>query len=102
MLIIWVRLWAPAAIDTISQHFKDTGYNPDSYDLIVTGDLALVGKRILIDLMKREVSIFLRIIKIVESRSLMVLNKIPMQGSGCACAAVVFNGYIYKEMAKVI
>ena len=37
---------APAAIDTITQHFQDTGYSPDDYDLIITGDLAAVGKKI--------------------------------------------------------
>ncbi len=58
---------APAAIDTISQHFKDTGYSPDDYDLIITGDLGLVGKRILLDLMKKKKAmIFLKFIQIVE------------------------------------
>ena len=30
---------APAAYDTISAHFQDTGRTPSSYDLIITGDL---------------------------------------------------------------
>jgi hypothetical protein len=31
---------APAAVDTIATHLKDTGRSVDYYDLIVTGDLA--------------------------------------------------------------
>ena len=34
---------APAAADTIAQHFKDTGRTPLDYDVIATGDLARVG-----------------------------------------------------------
>ncbi len=57
---------APAAIDTISQHFKDTGYTPDDYDLIITGDLGLVGKKNTIGFNeKKKVLILLIIIPIV-------------------------------------
>ena len=30
---------APAAVDTIYNHFKDTGRTPKDYDVIATGDL---------------------------------------------------------------
>ena len=42
---------APAAVDTIVRHLYDTGRNPDYYDLIMTGDLGLVGKGIALDLL---------------------------------------------------
>lgn len=92
---------APAAIDTITQHFQDTGYSPDDYDLIITGDLAAVGKKILLDLMgkkgydlsKNYTDCGVKIFDWVEQDT-------HAGGSGCACAAVVFNGYIYKEMIK--
>ena len=45
---------APAAIDTLITHFRDTGYSPSDYDLILSGDLGKVGKAIVIDLMKKE------------------------------------------------
>lgn len=45
---------APAAADTIYRHLKDTNRDPDYYDLILTGDLGLYGKEILIDFMKTE------------------------------------------------
>lgn len=92
---------APAAIDTISQHFKDTGYNPSDYDLIITGDLGLIGKRIVIDIMKKEgydlsenyTDCGIKIYDVIEQDT-------HAGGSGCGCSAAVFNGYIYKEMKK--
>jgi stage V sporulation protein AD len=44
---------APAAYDTLSAHFQDTGLTPSAYDLIVTGDLGTLGKEIVIDLFSR-------------------------------------------------
>ena len=40
---------APAAKDTILNHFKATNTSQDDYDLILSGDLGKVGKKILID-----------------------------------------------------
>ena len=41
---------APAALDTLITHFKDTQRNPSYYDVILTGDLGYVGKDILTDM----------------------------------------------------
>lgn len=41
---------APAALDTLLTHFKDTGRAPSYYDAILTGDLGHVGKEILVEL----------------------------------------------------
>ena len=41
---------APAALDTLVTHFKDTGRKPSYYDAIITGDLGHVGKEILTEL----------------------------------------------------
>ncbi len=92
---------APAAVDTILQHFKDTGYTPQDYDLIITGDLGLIGRRIVLDLMEKEgydlsANFSDCGIKIFDG----VEQDTHAGGSGCACSAVVFNGYIYKEMLK--
>ena len=45
---------APAAYDTLTAHFKDTGRQPDFYDLIVTGDLGKLGKEIVQDFFKQD------------------------------------------------
>ena len=42
---------APAAADTIIRHLSDTGRDPGFYDLIMTGDLGLIGSEIALDLM---------------------------------------------------
>ena len=92
---------APAAIDTISQHFKDTGYTPDDYDLIITGDLGLVGRNIVLDLMKKD---GFDLSKNYSDCGIKIFDGVEQDthagGSGCGCIAVVFNGYIYKEMMK--
>lgn len=92
---------APAAIDTLITHFQDTGYSPSDYDLILTGDLGRVGKAIVLDLMKKEGYDLSNIytdcgVEIFDGEN----QDTHSGGSGCGCAAVVLNGYIYKEMTK--
>ena len=43
---------APAAADTLISHFQDTGTAPEDYDLILTGDLGMVGSEALKELMR--------------------------------------------------
>lgn len=91
---------APAAIDTLVAHFKDTGFTPDDYDLIISGDLGKIGKSIVIDLMKKEGFDLSKVytdcgVEIYDSS-----QDTHAGGSGCACAATVLNGYIYKEILK--
>ena len=45
---------APAALDTLLMHFKDTGRAPSYYDAIITGDLGHIGKEIVLDLCKAD------------------------------------------------
>ncbi len=45
---------APAAADTILQHFSDLDRGPQDYDLIITGDLGRVGKDVLRALMQEK------------------------------------------------
>ena len=91
---------APAAVDTIVQHFEDTGKTPKDYDLIVTGDLASIGKNITEELLK------LKGYDVSSNYSdcgLLIFNPdqdVHAGASGCAAAAVVTCGYILKEMAK--
>ena len=44
---------APAAIDTMRAHFRDLRRVPSDYDLIVTGDLGMLGKTIVLDQFRR-------------------------------------------------
>jgi len=88
---------APAAADTIQQHFEDVG-STDDYDLIVTGDLSGVGSPILIQLLKDEgIDISAR----HNDCGLMIFDhtqEVFAGGSGCACSAVVTYGHIVKQL----
>ncbi|ARU63162.1 stage V sporulation protein AD [Tumebacillus avium] len=93
---------APAAVDTIARHFKDTGRTPDDYDLIVTGDLARVGHKIAEELFEKEEGLFLG----DKFKDCGILIFDPDQaevfagGSGCACCAVVTYGHLLKRMER--
>jgi len=91
---------APAAVDTIVTHFQDTGRSPDYYDLILTGDLGIIGKNIAEELLKQKGYDVSK--KYSDCGALIFYPEqdVHAGGSGCACAAVVTCGYVYKEMLK--
>lgn len=90
---------APAAADVIEMHLKDFNLSADYYDLIVTGDLGYVGKKVLLELLK-EKSIDIEKnhidcgIEIYDSQR----QDTHAGGSGCACSAVVFSGMLFKKL----
>ncbi len=90
---------APSAADTIVQHFEDTGFKINDYDLIITGDLGSVGKSIAEDLIKQE---GYDIKEVFNDCGLKVFDNNKQDthagGSGCGCSAVVFSGYIFKKL----
>lgn len=92
---------APAAIDTLCQHFTDTGFTPKDYDLILTGDLGVVGSEILCDLMQKE---GYNIDKRHNDCGKMIFDiekqDVHAGGSGCGCCGSVFCGHIMKELKK--
>lgn len=93
---------APAAVDTIKQHFKDTGRKPSDYDLIATGDLGKVGKQITKELLKKDYGYDISSIYMDCGEKIFDCEKQNTNsgGSGCGCSAVVDCGYIYKNMLK--
>jgi len=88
---------AMAAVDTIVTHFKDTGRTPDFYDLILTGDLGYIGKDIVIEQCKKE---GYDLSKNYNDCGVLIFDKEKQDthsgGSGCACIATVFSGYVYN------
>ena len=92
---------APAAADTIVQHFKDTGKTPDYYDLIITGDLAEYGTKLLVELASKE---GYEIGQITTDCGIEIFDPDSQDthagGSGCGCSAVVLSGYLYKELKQ--
>ncbi len=90
---------APAAVDTIINHFSDTGFTPDDYDLIVTGDLSRVGADIAKELICAS---GFDISKVYDDCGNMVFDKetqdVHAGGSGCGCSAIVLCGYIMEML----
>ena len=92
---------APAAVDTIYNHFKDTGRAPTYYDVIATGDLGKVGKEITIKLLEEYgydmTDNYIDCGDIIFDSENQKTNS---GGSGSGCSAVVFCGYFYKKMMR--
>lgn len=92
---------APAAADTITAHFKETGLTPDYYDLIVTGDLGMLGKEIATEMILDN---GYDISKVYNDCGVMIFDNKTQDthcgGSGCGCSATVFCGYIYQKLKK--
>ncbi len=92
---------APSAAKVISDHLKDTNRTLDYYDLILTGDLGLVGKAILKEYIKKEYDINL---KNYDDSACMIfdLDKQPVYsgGSGPACLPLVTYSYVFDRMKK--
>ena len=92
---------APAAYDTLVTHFKDTGRAPSYYDAIITGDLGFIGKDILKDLCKKD---GYNINSNYNDCGVLIFDKLSQDthsgGSGCACIATVFSGYLFKQLRE--
>ena len=92
---------APAAVDTITAHFKDLGCGPEDYDAIFTGDLGVTGSRILIEQMAAK---SYDIEKCHDDCGLRIYDikkqDVHAGGSGCGCAASVLTAYILPRMKE--
>lgn len=97
------RVMAPAAIDTLYNHLKETNRSVDYYDLILTGDLGIYGKDIMIDYMKKNYDIDLSknyndcgvILYDLENQ-----EEVRAGGSGPVCSALVNYGYIFNMLKE--
>lgn len=92
---------AGAAIDTIYHHLKDLKRDVNYYDLIVTGDLGIYGKEILIEYMKKEYN--LDFTKNYNDCGVMLYDlkeqkDVQAGGSGPVCSALVVYGDIIPKM----
>ena len=97
------RVMAPAAIDTLKRHFEETGREPSYYDLILTGDLGIYGKEIVIDYMKSVYDMDLS--NNYNDCGVMLYDlenqeEVLAGGSGPVCSALVNFGYIFDELKK--
>lgn len=90
---------AGAAYDTLSRHFTHMASHPNDYDLIITGDLGLVGSELLHDLFKRD---GIDIDKYHKDCGLMLFDRATQDvhagGSGCGCSASMMCGHFLKRI----
>jgi stage V sporulation protein AD len=92
---------APAAVDTITAHFRDFNCSFEDYDLVITGDLGHVGHQIAHDLfIKHGFSIpearYQDCGKLIYGNDPIVLAG----GSGCGCSATVTYGHLLNLMRE--
>ena len=90
---------APAAADTILRFLADTGASPREFDAIVTGDLGLIGSKLLCEILQKE-GVDIR----KQHRDCGAMMFDPEQqdthagGSGCGCSASVLCGYFLPRI----
>ena len=92
---------APSAYETLKAHFEDTGRAPDYYDLIVTGDLGVLGHDTLEDLFRRD---GMTLGKHYNDCGILIFDiqkqDVHAGGSGCGCSASVFASYIMQGFTE--
>ena len=92
---------APAAYDTLRTHFEDLHLSPSDYDLVVTGDLGLIGSEILTDFFRRD---GVELAPFHNDCGLLIFSRdkqdVHAGASGCGCAASVLAGYLLNGMRE--
>lgn len=92
---------APAAVDTIITHLRERNVDPSFYDLIVTGDLGRIGRKVSLDLLNKN-GIQISEEQYVDCGVMIYTNEQPVQAgaSGAACSAVVTYGHLLNLMQQ--
>ena len=92
---------APAAYDTLSAFFRETGTGPRDYDLILTGDLGALGHSIVLDFFRRD---GLDLAGNYQDCGLLLYDRegqdMHAGASGCGCSAAVLNGYVLPGLRE--
>lgn len=90
---------APAAADTIQRHFFDLQLDPSHYDLIVTGDLAQIGRNTALKLFEQK-GLQIKDEQFKDCGLLLYDDdqEVFAGGSGPGCSAVVTYGHLLNQM----
>jgi len=92
---------ACACGDTIYRHLMNTKRQAGYYDLILSGDLGIYGKKILVEYMKTEYNIDLKNYDDAASMIFDIDNQsVYAGGSGPACLPLVAYSYVMDKMQK--
>ena len=92
---------ATAAYETLKAHFHDMGTSPKNYDLIVTGDLGVLGSQIVRDLFLMD---GIDLGSVYQDCGVMIYDiekqDVHCGGSGCGCSASVLCGHLLGQMRR--
>ena len=92
---------APAAVSTLKNFFEDTNTTPQDYDMILTGDLGVVGSSLLCEIMDKEgYNIYEKHNDCGKMIFDIEAQDVHAGGSGCGCGASVLNSYVLKNMVE--
>lgn len=89
---------APAAVDTIVTHLRDTNRIPSDYDLIITGDLGWLGRTLATEL---AMEIGFNLEPVFDDCGLHIYH--PSQdvhcgASGCASSALMYTAVLHRRL----
>lgn len=93
--------FSPAACYTIKNFLLDTNTLPNDYDAIFTGDLGVVGSKLLIELASKE---GIDLTKNYNDFGCMIFDiekqDVHAGASGCGCSATMMCSYIMEQFKK--
>ena len=90
---------APAAYQTICQHFEDFKCDAKDYDLIVTGDLGQQGKELLLTMAQKSgLSLGGKLTDCGTLVFDVTAQDVHSGGSGCGCSAICLCGYLLSQL----
>ena len=90
---------APAAYDSLSVYFRDTGTKPSDFDLVVTGDLGHLGSKILREFLEKD---GLDTSNCTDCGMVLFDKKeqdVHAGGSGAGCSAAVLTAELLPQLA---
>lgn len=89
---------APACADTLLRYFASSEKKPNDFSLILTGDLGEEGRRILLEICRKN---GLELSENHEDCGRLIFDtdhqEVNCGGSGCGCSAAVFSSYIMEK-----
>jgi len=90
---------ATSCADTVFRYFDENGFDPGSFDLILTGDLGFEGHDIFLELCCKG-GINLESNSNDCGKMIYDTKKIDVNsgGSGCGCSAVVFASFVMEQL----
>lgn len=87
---------APSCAEVLNKHLLETKRTPEYYDLILTGDLGIYGKEIMIEYYEKISN--QKLDNVIDSGSIFYTDECVYAGaSGPVCLPLVFFDYILKQ-----